>query len=194
MITSYSFFDVVKITKRFGINIRCVLIQQDRMTPTLQTEKKNILIAPAGSGSTSMWKTSYFVNLMKKLDDKLNCFFVIAVNSSEVEKKIADEITSAFDKNKTMTLSDKNIFQSMPFIFCCSIAICNDTSFQHLSCQLNVPTLILRFDTPDAYSSYSKLQHSIFPEGYTKIDHDTKADPNLISVDKVFAKVLELIN
>ena len=93
-----------------------------------------------------------------------------------------------------MVLSDKTISQTMPIIACCDLSICNDTSFQHLSCQLNVPTLILRFDTPDAYSSYSKLQHSIFPEGYTKIDHDTKADPNLISVDKVFAKVLELIN
>lgn len=120
----------------------------------MQTEKKNILIAPSSSGPNTMWKTSYFVDLMKKLDSKLDCFFVIALNSSENEKKIENEIVKSFNKNKTMVLSDKTISQTMPIIACCNLSICNDTSFQHLSCQLNVPTIILRFDTPSAYSSY----------------------------------------
>ena len=160
----------------------------------MPTDKKIILIAPSSSGPTTMWKTSCFVDLMKRLNSKFGCFFVIAVDSSEREKEIADEIIKSFEKNTVMILSDKTISQIMPIIACCDLSICNDTSFQHLSCQLNVPTLILRFDTPDAYSSYSKLQHSIFPEGYSKIDHDTKADPNLISVNKVLAKALELLN
>ena len=155
--------------------------------------KKNVLIAPASSGPTTMWGLFNFIKLMKKLDNKFNCFFIIAVDSSEREKKIASEIIKSLDKAKTMTLSDKTISQAMPIISCCNVAICNDTSFQHLSCQLNVPTLILRLDTPDAYSSYSKLQHPVFPEGYSKIDHDTRADPSLIDVDKVFTKTLELI-
>ena len=155
--------------------------------------KKNVLIAPASSGPTTMWGLLNFIELMKKLDNKFNCFFIIAVDSSEREKKIASEIIKSLDKAKTMTLSDKTISQAMPIISCCNVAICNDTSFQHLSCQLNVPTLILRLDTPDAYSSYSKLQHPVFPEGYSKIDHDTRADPSLIDVDKVFTKTLELI-
>ena len=53
----------------------------------MQKERKNILIAPSSSGPTTMWKTSYFIDLMKKLENKLNCFFVIAVDSSEKEKK-----------------------------------------------------------------------------------------------------------
>ena len=93
-----------------------------------------------------------------------------------------------------MSLSDKTISQTMPIISCCSVAVSNDTSFQHLSCQLNVPTLILRFDTPDAYSSYSKFQYSVLPEGYSKINHDTRADPSLISVDKILTKTLKLIS
>jgi len=158
------------------------------------TENKKILIAPASSGLTTMWKTHYFVELMKKMEAKFNCFFIIAVDSSEREQKIANEITKNFKREKIILLSDKSIGQTMPFIASCEIAICNDTSFQHLSCLLNVPTIILKFDTPSAYTSYSILQHSILPEGYLEVNHDTRADPNLIRVDKVFAKVQELIN
>ncbi len=156
--------------------------------------KKNILIAPSSSGPTTMWKSSYFVDLMKKLNDKYDCFFVIAVDSSEREKKIANEITKFFDKEKIMVLSDKTISETMPIIACCNLSICNDTSFQHLSCQLNVPTLILRLDTPSAYSSYSKLQYSILPEGYKEVDHDTRADPSLISVETVFNKAKKFLD
>ena len=123
-----------------------------------------------------------------------DCFFVIAVDSSERERKIADEIVKNFNKNKIIVLNDKTISQTMPIIACCNLSICNDTSFQHLSCQLNVPTLILRFDTPSAYSSYSKLQHPILPDGYSEIDHDTRADPTLIKVEKVLTKTLSLLN
>ena len=160
----------------------------------MQVNKKNILIAPSSSGPTTMWNTSYFIDLMKKIDSKLDCFFVIAVDSSEREKKIADKIINCFHKNKTLVLSNKTIAQLMPIIACCNLSICNDTSFQHLSCQLNVPTIILRLDTPSAYSSYSKLQHPILPEGYSEIDHDTKADPTLITVDRVLIKALSLLN
>ena len=159
----------------------------------MQKDRKNILIAPSSSGPTTMWKTSYFVDLMKKLENKLNCFFVIAVDSSEKEEKISNEIVKNFNENKIMVLSNKSISEAMPIIACCNLSICNDTSFQHLSCQLSVPTVILRFDAPSAYTSYSKLQYPILPEGYSEIDHDTRADPTLISVDKVLIKSLELI-
>ena len=160
----------------------------------MSTGKKNILIAPSSSGPTTMWGTSHFIDLMKRLDKQANCFFIIAGDSTEREKKIVNEIVTSFDKNKTMVLNDKTISQLMPIISFCDLSICNDTAFQHLSCQLNVPTLILRFDTPDAYSSYSQLQYPILPEGYSKVDHDTKADPKLISVETVFSKSLSLLN
>jgi len=166
----------------------------DDIKKIMSTEKKNILIAPSSSGPTTMWKTTYFVDLMKRLESKFKCFFVIAVDSSEREKKIADEIIKNFNKNNIMTLNNKTISQAMPIIACCDLSICNDTSFQHLSCQLNVPTLILRFDTPSAYSSYSKLQYSILPDGYSEINHDTRADPTLINVEKVLSKAFSLLN
>jgi len=160
----------------------------------METGKKNILIAPSSSGPTTIWKASYFIDLMKKLDNKLDCFFVIAVDSSDREREISNEIIKSFSKNKTMILSEKTISEAMPIISCCDLSISNDTSFQHLSCQLNVPTIILRFDTPDAYSSYSKLQYPLLPDGITNINHDTRADPALISVDKVLEKAFTLLN
>ena len=121
------------------------------------------------------------------------CFFIIAVDSSEREKKIAAEIVKSIGKNNTMVLSEKSISQIMPLITCCQLSLCNDTSFQNLSCQLNTNTIILRFDTPSVYSSYSKLQHPILPEGYSEVNHNSKANPSLISVEKVFEKALSLL-
>jgi len=160
----------------------------------LKPNMKNILIAPSGSGSTTMWHIDYFIDLMKKINSKLDCFFIIALGSSEREVKISEKITQSFEKNKTIILNDKTISKAMPFIACCHLSICNDTSFQHLSCQLDVPTLILRFDTPSAYSSYSKLQYPILPKGYSEVTHDTKADPALISVNDVLNKSFSLLN
>ncbi len=174
------------------LNINQKIIDEAKKATGGQNMK--ILIAPSSSGPTTIWKTHYFIDLMKKMESKFDCFFIIAVDSSEKEQKIANEIIKNFQKEKIMLLSDKSISQSMPFIANCKISICNDTSFQHISCLLNVPTIILKFDTPSAYTSYSTLQHSILPEGYSEVDHDTRADPELIKVDKVFSKVLELIN
>ena len=90
----------------------------------MQVNKKNILIAPSSSGPTTMWNTSYFIDLMKKIDSKLDCFFVIAVDSSEREKKIADKIINCFDKNKTLVLSNKTIGQLMAYFMIETIAAC----------------------------------------------------------------------
>ena len=175
---------------RLNIDQKLISEAKNKMGDT----NKKILLAPSSSGPTTIWKTSNFIKLMKRLESKFDCFFIIAIDSSEREQKIGNEIVKNFKKEKIMLLADKSISQSIPFIASCTISICNDTSFQHISCLLNVPTIILKFDTPSAYTSYSILQHSILPDGYSEVDHDTRADPNLIKVDKVLNEVLKLIN
>ena len=77
---------------------------------------------------------------------------------------------------------------SIKYIICC-LPVISD-----IPCTLNVPTLILRFDTPSAYSSYSKLQYPVLPKGYSKVSHNTRADPALISVEMVLDKANNLLN
>lgn len=166
----------------------------DQVKKNMPVDKKKILIAPSSSGPTTMWGTNYFVELMKKLEEKFDCIFFIALDSSEKEINISKKILNEFKDEKIKILAKKKISELMPIISCCDISICNDTSFQHLSCQLNVPTIILRFDTPSAYSSYSKLQYSILPKGYSEVDHNTKANPSLISVDTVLERSLQILS
>ena len=60
----------------------------DETKKIISLNKKNILIAPASSGNTTMWHFTYFIELMKKLDNKFNCLFIIAVDSSEREERL----------------------------------------------------------------------------------------------------------
>ncbi len=51
-------------------------------------------------------------------------------------------------------------------------------------------------DTPRAYSDYSINQYRIMPEGVNEdtIKHDSRINPEKISVDKVYNKILSLLN
>ena len=57
------------------------------------------------------------------------------------------------------------------------------------------PSFIILLDTPRAYSDYSINQNRIIPPGTSldKIQHDSKLDPNTISVDLVLSKVKKFI-
>ena len=60
---------------------------------------------------------------------------------------------------------------------------------------MNKPSFIILLDTPRAYSDYSVNQNRIIPPGtnLNNIRHDSKLDPNTISVDLVLDKVKKFI-
>ena len=58
----------------------------DEAKKFIPQDKKKILIAPSSSGPTTMWKENFFIDVMKRLDNKFDCFFIIAVDSSERER------------------------------------------------------------------------------------------------------------
>ena len=70
-------------------------------------------------------------------------------------------------------MNNLNISRIIPIIKNCNVAICNDTSFSHLSAALNIPTIVLMADTPLVYGSYSSLMHPIIPEGENTVSHNT---------------------
>ena len=56
------------------------------------------------------------------------------------------------------------------------------------------PFLRNLLDTPKAYTDYSIYHHRIIPDGVNldEIDHNSKFKPNMINVEKVFNKIIEI--
>ena len=75
------------------------------------------------------------------------------------------------------------------------IYVGNDSFGQHVASQCNIPSIVIMLDTPKAYSDYSINQFRILPEDINEndISHDSKFDPNLVSVDMVIEKIKKFI-
>ena len=80
----------------------------------------------------------------------------------------------------------------MPIIPNCKIAICNDSSFSHLSAALGIKTIVLMADTPLIYGSYNKNMYPILPKGETIVTHDTLGKDK-INPEEIFNKFEKLL-
>ena len=81
----------------------------------------------------------------------------------------------------------------MPIIKNCNIAICNDTSFSHLSAALGIQTIVLMTDTPLLYGNYSPRMHPIMPDGERTVTHNTLGKDQ-INPKSIFDKMKNLLN
>ena len=86
-----------------------------------------------------------------------------------------------------------NLVETGPFIKNCNIAVCNDSSFSHLSAALGLPTIVLMADTPIIYGSYSPQMHPILPDGVSEVKHNTLGKDK-INPSKIFEKFQSLLN
>ena len=95
-------------------------------------------------------------------------------------------------RQKCIPLDKLKIIEILPVIKNCNIAVCNDSSFSHLSAALDIPTIVLLSDTPLMYGSYSPNMYPIIPEGAETVTHDTlgkeRINPNKIF--QIFKKIL----
>ena len=82
---------------------------------------------------------------------------------------------------------------TLPIIKNCQIAICNDSSFSHLSAALGVETIVLMTDTPLLYGNYSPKMHPIIPDGETTVTHNTLGKEK-INPEKIFNKLKNILN
>ena len=80
-------------------------------------------------------------------------------------------------------------------IFLSDLYIGNDSFGHHISSQMSKPSFIILLDTPRAYSDYSIYQNRILPPNISldDITHDSKFDPNLVSVDMILEKIKKFI-
>ncbi len=156
-------------------------------------DKLNILLGIGGSGPTKRIPSKTFLNVMERLESFKKCRFFLATGKNEDEQKILMEILNTKFREKCLALDNLRIKEILPIIKNCNVAICNDTSFSHLSSALGIKTITLMADTPLIYGSYNTNMHPIIPDGETTVSHNTHGKDK-INPDKIYEKLLSIIN
>ena len=163
----------------------------------INNEFKNsfkIVIGAGSSGPTTRWGSDNFAKLINKLNENDDYIFFILCGPNE--KTIEDEIINKLNKKNYIKLSDKKIIEVVPYLCACDMYVGNDSFGSHVSAQSGKKSIVFLLDSPKAYTDYSKNFFRLIPEGFNidDITHNTKADPNLISVDNVLNKIQSLKN
>ncbi len=156
-------------------------------------DELNVLLGIGGSGPTKRIPSKTFLKVMEKLETLKKCRFFLATGKNEDEQKILMEILNTKFREKCVALDNLSIKETLPIIKNCNVAICNDTSFSHLSSALGIKTITLMADTPLIYGSYNTNMYPIIPDGETTVSHNTQGK-NKINPDKIYEKLLSIIN
>ena len=131
---------------------------------------------------------------MRLVSNKLNnCRFFLATGKNTEEQKILEEILNSKFNKQCTALDSLNLKEILPIIKNCNAAICNDSSFSHLSAALDIPTIILMADTPLLYGNYSPMMFPIIPDGEETVTHDTLGK-NKINPNKILEKFEDILN
>ena len=128
-----------------------------------------------GSGPTKRVSAEKFIKFMDLINEVKNCIFYLAAGSNTIEQQIVDAILNSTHKKNCVTLNKMDIVDTLPIIKNCNLAVCNDSSFSHISAALGIKTLVLMTDTPLLYGTYSSHMTAILPEGLKNVTHDTLA-------------------
>ena len=174
------------------INIKDENIQNIRAKFNFDDDFKNILLGIGGSGPTKRIPSKIFIEFMNLCLKNFKCRFFLATGNKNEEIEIMNEILS-YHKNLCTPLNELSISETLPVIKNCNIAICNDSSFSHLSAGLGKQTIVLMSDTPLIYGSYSSKMHPIMPDGVEKVTHGTEGKEQINPL-KIFEKFQSLVN
>ena len=174
------------------INIKDENIQNIRAKFNFDDDFKNILLGIGGSGPTKRIPSKIFIEFMNLCLKNFKCRFFLATGNKNEEIKIMNEIVN-YHKNICTPLNELSISETLPVIKNCNIAVCNDSSFSHLSAGLGKPTIVLMSDTPLIYGSYSSKMHPLIPDGVEKVTHGTEGKERINPL-KIFEKFQILIS
>ena len=185
----------IKITVKSNpqISINENDIKKTKLRYNIQNKQLNILLGIGGSGETKRIPSKIFIEFMELVSKNNDCRFFLATGKKEEEQKILIEILATQFKDKCFALDSLDLKEILPIIKNCKIAICNDSSFSHLSSALGIETIVLMSDTPFLYGSYSSRMHPIIPDGEKSVTHDTLGKSR-ISSKKIFLKLKDIIN
>ena len=174
------------------IDVKDENVQKIKLKFNFSDEVKNILLGIGGSGPTKRIPPKVFIEFMNLCLKNFKCRFFLATGNKNEEIEIMNEILS-YHKNLCTPLNELSISETLPIIKNCNIAICNDSSFSHLSAGLGKQTIVLMSDTPLIYGSYSSKMHPLIPDGVEKVTHGTEGKEQINPL-KIFEKFQILIS
>jgi len=182
----------LKVDSNPLINLEDSLIQNAKKKYKINDKQTNIVVGIGGSGPTKRIPAEKFILFMHMVIDKFDCRFFLATGKNNEEQLILNQIMQSEFNNRCEPLDNKNLDEILPIIKNCKIAICNDSSFSHLSAALNIPTIVLMADTPLLYGNYSPRMHPIIPDGEETVGHNTLGKDR-INPEKIYNKFLEIL-
>ena len=174
------------------IDVKDENVQKIKLKFNFSDEVKNILLGIGGSGPTKRIPPKVFIEFMNLCLKNFKCRFFLATGNKNEEIEIMNEILS-YHKNLCTPLNELSISETLPIIKNCNIAVCNDSSFSHLSAGLGKPTIVLMSDTPLIYGSYSSKMHPLIPDGVENVTHGTGGKERINPL-KIFEKFQILIS
>ncbi len=175
------------------IEVENSLIENAKNKYSISSSQTNILLGIGGSGPTKRIPAYKFLNFMKMSIKEHDCKFFLATGTNQEEENILNEILNSEFKERCIPLNKIKIKETLPIIKNCTVAICNDSSFSHLSAALDVPTIVLLSDTPLMYGSYRPNMYPIIPDGEEIVTHDTLGKER-INPEKMFKIFKEILN
>ena len=166
----------------------------DKVYKELDNSKFKIVIGAGSSGPTTRWGSKNFSKLINHLSKTNDYFFFILCGPNE--KEIENEIISNLNKENYITLSEKSIEDTIPYLCASNMYVGNDSFGSHITSQSGKKSIVMLLDSPKAYTDYSQNYYRMVPNGFNiaEITHGTNADPNLISVEEVIKNINYLKN
>ena len=174
------------------IDVKDENVQKIKLKFNFSDEVKNILLGIGGSGPTKRIPPKIFIEFMNLCLKNFKCRFFLATGNKNEEIEIMNEILR-YHKNLCTPLNELSISETLPIIKNCNIAICNDSSFSHLSAGLGKQTIVLMSDTPLIYGSYSSKMHPLIPDDVKNVTHGTEGKERINPL-KIFEKFQNLIS
>ena len=175
------------------IKLDDLLVKNSKNKYNININQTNILLGIGGSGPTKRIPAEKFIKLMEMIIKEYDCKFFLATGTKSEEQLILNQILKSEYNKKCVPLDKLNLNDILPIIKNCKIAICNDSSFSHLSAALGVPTIVLMSDTPLLYGSYSPRMYPIIPDGAETVGHDTLGKDK-INPEKIYYKFKKILN
>ncbi len=180
----------VESNPQIKINESSIKIAAQKLS--ISKDKINILLGIGGSGPSKRIPADKFKKFIELAIKNYDCMFYLATGKNKEEQSILNSILSSY-KEICVPLDNNSISEILPIIKNCRIAICNDSSFSHLSAALGVPTIVLMSDTPLLYGSYSSNMYPIIPDGMNFVSHNSRGKEK-INPEKIFKKFKSIIN